>query len=283
MVKNKKKSVNLEIGTDYNQTEAIKTLIVRSNDSRKHIQLSDLARFSFDTEDIQQTRLFEQKKAVLFTVVKKPSSDIIEVVKNLKEGLKTYSIPPSLKLKTYYDESKRVKNRLKVVSINALLGLFFVLIILALFLDFRSALVTGLGIPIAILGGFIILSYLDQTINTLVILGVTIVLGMLVDDAIVVCENIYFHMEKGLSSWEAAIKGVKEMAVPVTATVFTTILAFAPVLFMKEIMGQFLRVIPITVISMLIVSLFEALFILPVHAKVINEKKKAKNSRLFFL
>lgn len=281
LIESTKKAVNLEIGSDYNKPKEIQNLIIRSNDSNKQIQLSDLATFSFDKENIQQSQIFENKKAVLVIVIKKPSADIIQTVENLKKALKNYSPDPSLKYKIYFDESKGVKNRLQVVSINALFGLFLVLCILALFLDFRSAFVSALGIPIAMLGGTIILFYLGETISTMTILGLTIVLGMLVDDAIVVCENIYFHMEAGLTRWKAAIKGAQEMAIPVTATVLTTIFSFAPILFMKDVIGQFLRVIPITVISMLIVSLFEALFILPVHAQMIMKVKKQKAKRPF--
>jgi len=283
LFENKTSVANLTIGNDLNDLEGLKNFIVRSNDYGKSVKLSDVADIDFALESLQSASIFGEKDAVLFTIVKKPFDDSIRVVDNLKEKLEEYreSLPESLKIKLYQDQSKRIRDKLKIVISNAVTGLALVLIILLIFLDWRSSLVVSVGIPVAVLGGIALVYYLGNTMNSLVVVGIIIVLGMLVDDAIVVCENIYSYIEKGLSPMKAAVKGTSEIALPVIASVLTTIFAFLPIAFMKEIIGQFLRVIPITVVAMLLVSLFEALLILPIHAEEIMRPKKIKKKSFF--
>jgi multidrug efflux pump subunit AcrB len=283
LFENKEYVSNLTIGNDLNDLEGLKNFIVRSNDYGKSIKLSDVADIDFALESLQSSSIFGDKDAVLFTVVKKPFDDSIRVVDNLKEKLDEYqkSLPPSMKLKLYKDQSKRIRDKLKIVISNAVTGLALVLIILLIFLDWRSSMVVSVGIPVAVLGGIALVYYLGNTMNSLVVVGIIIVLGMLVDDAIVVCENIYSYIERGLSPMKAAVKGTSEIALPVIASVLTTVFAFLPIAFMKEIIGQFLRVIPITVVAMLVVSLLEALLILPIHAEEIMRPKKEKKKSFF--
>lgn len=274
---------NLTIGNDLNQLDDLRNFAIRSNDFGKSVKLSDVASIEFDLEHMQSGSIFSDKDAVLFTIVKKPFNDAIKVVDNIKEKIEEYSqnLPKELKLKLYKDQSKRIRDKLRIVISNAASGLVLVLVILLIFLDWRSSVVVSVGIPVAVLGGIALVYFLGNTMNSLVVVGIIIVLGMLVDDAIVVCENIYSYVEKGFSGQEAAIKGLSEISLPVIASVLTTIFAFLPIVFMKEIIGQFLRVIPITVVAMLIVSLFEALIILPIHAEEIMKPKKEKKISFF--
>ena len=119
------------------------------------------------------------------------------MVDGLRDAITRYEkgLPSGLKLKMYEDQSKRIRDKLKIVISNAVSGLVLVLIILLIFLDWRSAVVTSVGIPVAVLGGIALVYFLGNTMNSLVVVGVIIVLGMLVDDAIVVCENIYSYIE----------------------------------------------------------------------------------------
>jgi multidrug efflux pump subunit AcrB len=274
---------NLTIGRDLNELQDLKDFAIRSNDFGKSVKLSDVANIEFDLQHLQSGSLFADKDAVLFTIVKKPFSDAIKVVDNIKERIEEYqlNLPKELKLKLYKDQSKRIRDKLRIVISNAASGLVLVLIILLIFLDWRSSLVVSVGIPVAVLGGIALVYFLGNTMNSLVVVGIIIVLGMLVDDAIVVCENIYSYVEKGFSGKEAAIKGLSEISLPVIASVLTTVFAFLPIVFMKEIIGQFLRVIPLTVVAMLVVSLFEALIILPIHAEEIMKPKKNKKKSFF--
>ncbi len=274
---------NLTIGYDFNEIEKLKNFVVRSNDYGQKVLLKDIADIKFELEKLQTGSIYGSKDAVLFTAVKKPFDDSIRVVDGLREAIVKYqgSLTKGLKLQMYEDQSKRIRDKLKIVISNAVSGLILVLIILLIFLDWRSAVVTSVGIPVAVLGGIALVYFLGNTMNSLVVVGVIIVLGMLVDDAIVVCENIYSYIERGFHPIRAAINGTSEIALPVLASVLTTVFAFLPIAFMKEIIGQFLRVIPITVIAMLVVSLFEALLILPIHAEEIMKPKKEKKKHFF--
>jgi multidrug efflux pump subunit AcrB len=275
---------NLTIGKDLSEIEDLKNFVIRSNDSGQVVRLTDVAEINFDLKKMQSGSIFESKDAVLFTIVKKPFFDSIRVVDNVKTAINKYEagLPKELKLNLYKDQSKRIRDKLRIVFSNAASGLFLVLIILLVFLDWRSSLVVSVGIPVAILGGIGVIYLMGNTMNSLVVVGIIIVLGMLVDDAIVVCENIYSYIEKGHSAVESAIMGTKEIATPVISSVMTTVFAFAPIIFMKDIIGQFLRVIPLTVVAMLLVSLFEALIILPVHAEELMKPKKEKKKGFFY-
>lgn len=280
LLENSSQTVNLTIGENYNEVDKLENFIVRSNDSGRNVRLSDLATVEYDTENTQVSSSFAGESAVLLTIVKKPFSDAVSTVDLVKEKLVDYrkNLDTRLKYKFYTDDSERVRNRMQIVVSNAVFGLILVLFILMILLDWRSALVTSVGIPVAILGGVFFIYYLGNTLNSLTIVGMIIVLGMLVDDAIVVTENIYAHIEKGLDPIKASLVGVKEIAIPVVATVLTTVFSFFPILFMQEIMGQFLRVIPAAVICLLLLSLFEALVILPVHCAELLKPVKKKAS-----
>ena len=283
LFENEKEVGNLTIGKDFNDLADLENFVIRSNYSGKSVKLSDVAKIEFNLEKLQSAKLYEDKESVLLTVIKKPFYDSVTAVDNLKVAIDKYmvNLPKGLSIKQYNDQSLRIRNKLKIVTSNAISGLVLVLIILLIFLDWRSAVVTSIGIPIAILGGIFLLAWMGNTMNSLVVVGIIIVLGMLVDDAIVVCENIYSYIEKGHSAKEAAYLGTKEVAKPVVASVLTTVFAFLPIVLMEGIMGQFLKVIPITVITMLVVSLIEALCILPVHAEEIMKPKKEKKDGFF--
>ncbi len=274
---------NLTIGYDFNEIEQLQNFVVRSNDYGQKVLLRDIADINFELERLQTGSIFGHQDAVLFTAVKKPFDDSIRVVDGLVDAITEYQggLPAGLKLKMYEDQSKRIRDKLKIVISNAATGLILVLIILLIFLDWRSAIVTSIGIPVAVLGGIALVYFLGNTMNSLVVVGIIIVLGMLVDDAIVVCENIYSYIEKGWHPIKASVKGTSEIALPVIASVLTTVFAFLPIAFMKEIIGQFLRVIPITVIAMLAVSLLEALLVLPIHAEEVMKPKKEKKKHFF--
>ncbi len=273
-------SNNLTVGENYDTVESIKGFILRSNDSGKKVRVSQLANVDYEMERSSIKNLYRSDSAVTLTVIKKPTHDIVKTVNLVKDGMKQYknNLPEGLSYEIYNDQATRVNNRLNTVFQNAIFGLILVLILLILFLDVRSAIVTTIGIPVALLGGIFLLYIYGSTMNSLVLVGMIVVLGMLVDDAIVVCENIYYYVEQGIEPQQAALQGVLEIGKPVVATVLTTVMAFMPVLFMKGIMGQFISVIPLTVILLLCVSLFEALLILPVHAseimKVSHKPKK---------
>ncbi|MHC4761975.1 MAG: efflux RND transporter permease subunit, partial [Planctomycetota bacterium] len=167
-----------------------------------------------------------------------------------------------------------LQSRLDLLKRNAYIGLILVFLCLTLFLDIQLAFWTTLGIPISFLGAFWLMPVFDVSINMISLFAFIMSLGLVVDDAIVVGENIFQYRQQGMNALSAAIKGVKEMAAPVVMAVLTTVFAFLPLAFIEGLMGKIMRVIPIVVISVLMVSLIEALWILPSH---LSRSRAGKN------
>lgn len=173
------------------------------------------------------------------------------------------------------DLSRFVEGRLDLLLSNGKSGLILVVISLMLFLNWRVAFWAAVGLPVSFLGTFVVMWCLGGTINLISMFGLIIVLGIIVDDAIVIGENIYRHIEEGMPPVQAAVKGAEEVMWPVTIAVATTIAAFAPLLFIRGQIGDFMGQLPIVVLSALTVSLVEALLILPAHLAHMPEHKKA--------
>jgi len=260
--------------------EDIEDLTIRANDGGVGVKIKEIGKVALQAKELKQEQLVNGKRGVSLSIVKSESADIVKVVESVKAFLKGYKFREGIESIVYYDDSVRISNSLKSVFMNAGIGLVLVLVSLMLFVSTRLALITSIGMPIAFLGGLFTIYMIGMTLNSLVVLGMIVVLGMLVDDAIVVAENIYSHIEKGETPYDAAVKGVSEVASPVFATVMTTVFAFLPVVYMEGVMGQFLKVIPITVIFILAFSLFEALIILPTHcAEILKQKKDASENQ----
>jgi multidrug efflux pump subunit AcrB len=175
------------------------------------------------------------------------------------------SLPPGYSLETFNDMSVHVQGRLDLLTKNGLQGIILVFVLLAIFLEFRLAFWVALGIPISMMGAGAVMLGAGATLNMLSMFAFIMVLGILVDDAIVVGENIYHHRQLGEDFFTAAVRGTVEVVPSVTASVTTTIIAFIPMLFVPGIMGKFFAIIPFAVIIMLLFSLFESVFILPCH------------------
>lgn len=173
----------------------------------------------------------------------------------------------NFKVGAHTDLARFVEGRLDLMVRNGKQGLVLVLVCLLLFMNWRVALWTAMGMPIAFLGTFIVMAAMGVSINLLSMFGMIIVLGIIVDDAIVVGENIYRHVELGVPSELAAVKGAEEVLWPVIAAVSTTVAAFAPLMFLKGQIGDFMRQLPLVVIAALSVSLIEALLVLPAHLR----------------
>lgn len=257
--------------------EDIEGLTIRANDAGVGVKIKEIGTVTLQAKELKQEQLVNGKRGVSLSVIKAESADIVTVVESVKVFLKDYDFREGIESVVYYDDSVRISNSLKSVFMNAGIGLVLVLVSLMLFVSTRLAIITSLGMPIAFLGGLFTIYMLGMTLNSLVVLGMIVVLGMLVDDAIVIAENIYSHIENGETPYDAAVLGVSEVASPVLATVLTTVFAFLPVVYMEGVMGQFLKVIPITVIFILAFSLFEALIILPTHCAEILKQRDSSS------
>ncbi|HRE91970.1 MAG TPA: efflux RND transporter permease subunit, partial [Myxococcota bacterium] len=182
------------------------------------------------------------------------------------------TLPPGVSVATWNDMSDLFKQRLSLLTDNALMSFILVLFVLGLFLEMRLAFWVTTGIPTSILGSFVFLGSTDVSINMISMFAFIVTLGVVVDDAIVVGENIWHKREQGLSPIDAAIVGTREVFVPVTFSVLTTVAAFTPMLFLPGTDGKFFIAIPAVVICVLMMSLIESFFVLPAH--LATESKK---------
>ncbi|MHC5092548.1 MAG: efflux RND transporter permease subunit [Planctomycetota bacterium] len=253
-------------GQRYRGGDFEKIVILTRNDGTK-IYLSDMATVKDDFEDSDKASYFDGKRSVQLQVYRVGTQNLLDLVATVKQYIaeNENSLPEGISVGTWFDRSKMLQARLNLLRRNALFGLVLVFIVLSLFLDLRLAFWTTLGIPISFMGAFWMMRYLDTSINMMSLFAFILALGIVVDDAIVVGENIFEYRQRGMKPVDAAIKGVREMCAPVTMAVLTTIFAFMPLLYIYGIFGKFIRVIPMVVIPVLAFSLVEALLILPAH------------------
>ncbi|MEW5894642.1 MAG: efflux RND transporter permease subunit [Candidatus Omnitrophota bacterium] len=279
---------NVRTTAEFETAEEIADVIIRANESGNWIRIKDVGSVRAAFEDATSIVRTNSKPTLTMVVIKTGEADIIRLVKRLKGVLEEYkrSLPEGMEITVTNDFSYYVNRRLNVLKGNGIFGLFLVVLVLFIFLDPIPALTTALGIPFALFSTFAIMIFFDISINLVSMLGLIIVLGMLVDDGIIVSENVYRYVEEGMSPKEAAIKGTNEVIAPVTATVVTTMAAFAPLLFMKDIMGKFIKEVPLVVIIALLASLFEAFIMLPSHLSDLmryQKTRKKKETRKWFV
>ncbi len=263
--------------------EATKKIVLRSDAEGGQLILGEVAEIKLRLEETQTLGRFNKKPSVNLTVTKTAKASTIEVSKQVRE-LATQlqqELPANIKLGLFSDLSIYVKTRLETLKSSGAVGLFLVLLSLYLFLNFRVALITALGIPVSFLVAVIIIYYLGYTINMVSMFAFLIALGMIVDDAIIVTENTYRHMEEGMSAIPAARRGAGEVFWPVMASTCTTVAAFLPMFGVSGTLGLFIQVIPVVVTAALFGSLLEAFIVLPSHsAEILRVDKRKKVSRI---
>lgn len=210
---------------------------------------------------------FNTKRAVLFVIEKTKEEDSIEVAKQVQDYIATKSkeLPPGMKLATLADFSQNITDRIQLLIKNGWQGLILLFLCLWLFMNLRLSFWVTVGIPISFAFTGFVLFALGSSLNMINLFGLILVLGIVVDDAIVVGENIYRRQKQQSSMMEAAVDGTTEMSWPVIAAVSTTVLAFMPLFFVAGVLGKFISVLPLVVVVTLIGSLIESLFILPAH------------------
>ncbi|MCK4766790.1 MAG: efflux RND transporter permease subunit, partial [Desulfobacula sp.] len=231
------------------------------------IKLGDVATVIDGFEDTDIKARFNGKPAALVVVRRTDSQDTIAISKTVKEYIKTHkdSLPKGITLGYWFDMAEMVQDRIDLLLKNGVQGILLVFIVLALFLDLGLAFWVASGIPISFMGAFLVLNYFGASINMLSLFGFIMTLGILVDDAIIVGENVYTHYKTGKSAKEAVIDSIAQIGAPVVMAVTTTIVAFTPLMHIEGIMGKFIFIMPQTVICILAFSLIEAFVILPAH------------------
>jgi len=261
----------------FKNPEEVENVILRANISGQVVKVKDIASVTLREKDENFIVRNEGKPGMNLVIRKSKTADIIKTLESVKQYMSTKRLPEGVGFSYSNDQSKKTRLRLQVLGGNALLGFTLVTIILMLALSRQAAFWTAMSVPFALLGSFIILPYFGISINAISLAGFVLVLGLLVDDAIVVAEKITLYQEQGFSPKEAALKGATAMWRPVSVASITTILAFSPMFSIGGMPGKFAWAIPAVVIVALIVSLFECFFLLPHHlTSEKNLKTKSK-------
>ncbi|MCB2183596.1 MAG: efflux RND transporter permease subunit [Desulfobulbaceae bacterium] len=251
-------------------------LPIISKDDGSRVLLEQIATINDGYRDTDYFAAYNGKPAVMINVYRVGDQTPIQVSKTVRQHIKKAkeSLPQGIELDIRRDRSEIFSQRIDLLLRNSALGLVLVLCVLALFLEFRLAFWVMMGIPISFMGSFILLPLVDMSINMISLFAFLISLGIVVDDAIIVGENIYHLRQQGLTALKAARQGASEMAMPVTFSILTNITAFMPLYFIPGADGKIFGVIPLVVCTVFIISLFESLFVLPAHLGHQKEKQR---------
>ncbi len=250
------------------------TLITRADGSR--VRLGDVAAVRDGFAEVDQATRFDGRPAALVEVFRVGNQSALDISRKVHEYVREAHarMPPGITLTTWRDDAALLKGRLKLLLDNFGLGFALLFIPLALFLRLRLAFWVCMGIPVAFLGAVALMPVFDISVNMISLFAFLVVLGIVVDDAIVAGENVHLHRSRGMNPTEAAIVGSREVAVSVTFGVLTTMAAFCPMLVMPGPMSKIWRVIPLIVIPTLLFSLVESKLILPAHLAHMREERR---------
>lgn len=236
--------------------------------SQGRVALDEVAAVSRGHERPAQLVSYNGEHAVMLSITKQARTNTLQLVERLQAFADARNVllgPQGMRLTLVDDQTHATRNAISIMESNALFGLFAVLGMCWIFLGSRLALLVGLGVPFALAGTFIAVGVIGTTLNLTVLLGVVIALGMLVDDAVVIVESIYYRLQRGEPAREAVVNGIGEVGLPVLASVLTTIAAFLPLMLLPGILGDFMFIVPFVVTVGLLVSLLEAYWIMPTH------------------
>jgi multidrug efflux pump subunit AcrB len=251
-------------------------LPIITQDDGSQVLLEQIATIDDGYRDSDYYATYNGKPAVMvnvYSVGDQTPIQISETVRSHLDQIKA-NLPAGIELNVRRDRSEIFAQRIDLLLRNSAMGLSLVMIVLALFLEFRLAFWVMMGIPISFMGSFILLPLFGVSINMISLFAYLICLGIVVDDAIVVGENVYHYRQSGLKPLEAAVKGARDMAMPVTFSILTNIATFMPLYFIPGTDGKVFRVIPLVVCTVFAVSLFESIFVLPAHLAHQKEKKR---------
>jgi len=244
----------------------LRGIVVRGNPDGTVIRLGDIATIKERWEDIPDRIHYNGQNAVKLIIQKTAQEDILKIADRIKNHVENFNARhKNIRAIIIDDRTVPLKQRINLLSRNGLIGLVLVISLLGFFLNFRLSFWVSVGLPFSFAGMFIIALLSGLTINVISLFGMIIVVGILVDDAIVVGENIYSHYERGKPALQAAIDGAAEMVAPVFTSIFTTVIAFLPFFFLDGGLGKFIWNMALVVIASLLFSLVEAFLILPSH------------------
>ncbi|WP_028583615.1 efflux RND transporter permease subunit [Desulfogranum mediterraneum] len=274
-------SLNLHGGTIRTQGEEIRVrtvgrkytgeelgeIVVLTGENGELIRLNRIGyvRDHFTEDPVRA--LIDGVPSVFVMVFKTTQEDSVRISNSVADYVaeKELELPPGVSMVEFYDNTEILRARISLLSRNGIIGMGLVFFLLWLFLDLRLSFWGGLGIPISLAGGLFVLLLMGESINMISLFGFIMVLGIVVDDAIVVGEAIYVHRRSGKPALRAAVDGVDEVGMPVIAAILTSVVAFFPLSQVGGVMGKFIAILPAVVISCLLISLLECLFLLPAH------------------
>jgi len=240
------------------------------------VTLDQIAVVRDEFEDVDIASRLDGRPAAVIAVYRTGDEGVLDVTDAVKEYVRNRqeSLPAGVGMTTWYDRSEIYRGRMNLLTRNGVMGLILVFICLATFLQLRLAFWVALGIAISFLGAFYVIPWFGVSLNMISLFAFIISLGIVVDDAIVIGENIFSHRERGLGAHQVAVRGTIEVAGPVTFAILTTVVAFMPIAFVEGIMGKFLYSVPVVVIAILLFSLVESLLILPAHLSTIKHVRR---------
>ncbi len=265
---------------EFQTIDEIRDIVVK-NDDQSIVYLKDVAEVVNTYADAESYARLNKNPVVSLQVIKKSGENLINATDNIYKAIELAreikAIPADLTITITNDQSEQVRAQLSNLENSMVIAIIFVVSVLFFFLGLRNASLVGFAIPISMLLSFVILSAMGTTINMIILFGLILALGMLVDNALVVVENIYRFVDNGYSIQQAAKQATGEIAIPIIASTLTTLAAFFPLIFWNSLMGEFMKYLPITLIIVLSSSLFAALVITPVLAtKLVKAKKEEK-------
>ncbi|MHC4986447.1 MAG: efflux RND transporter permease subunit, partial [Planctomycetota bacterium] len=265
---------NVRVPAEFDEPVDIDTLVLTTRDG-KPIYLTDVGRVVDSFKDIVSISRLNGRPSITVTIVKRIGADIIAIAETAKAVLAQarLQMPEGVDVVITMDNSDDINLMTTDLENNIASGLILVLLVLVLFMGVRTSVVVALAIPLSMLMSFAIISLIGYTLNMIVLFSLILALGMLVDNAIVIVENIYRHRQRGRSRIQAAMAGTREVAWPVIASTATTIAAFGPLLFWPGIIGDFMKYLPVTLIITLSSSLFVALIVSPVICSLLGGGK----------
>jgi HAE1 family hydrophobic/amphiphilic exporter-1 len=254
--------------------------VVKKNPDGSHVRLSDVAEV---LGGFEKRRIFGRhngKPTIVLGISKEAEKDIIELVDEIRSFVAAHAatVPDGVDVNITWDSAAYVASRIDIMRNNLMLGVVFVIFVLWLTVGFRNAMLAIVGVPFSFLTALVLFPVFDVTINSISLVGFVMVSGMLVDDAIIILENIYRHVEEGVPLRQAIVQGTEEVMWPVTAAIATTVAAFIPMLTVSGTSGEFMSILPKTVILCLLASLIEALVVLPAHYLDFGSRRKASDS-----
>lgn len=252
---------------EYNSLNEMRNTVIRHNGAGDFIRLRDVAVVNDRREELTILSRMNAKPSITFSISKKSEASSIDLIQEIKNLVNAYqdNAPDGIEFSWTNDNEVYITRIISILRNNALVGMLLILVVLFLFLGLRNALLAALGIPISFFLTFIFMNATGYSLNGSTLFALVMVLGIIVDDAIIVIENCHRYRLLGYSAEESAIKGTSEVVSPILSSIGTNIAAFLPLILISGLMGKFMRVIPLVFSLALLSSLFEAFFLLPSH------------------